>query len=259
MASVPAFEDRGMSIGRVFQRAFSTITHNPIVVLGIAIVVGALPSVIITYVMRSLRAGDPNTDLSRIWGTMVITWVLAVIIGAIVQGALTRAVAAENEGQRASFADCVATALRVLLPLLGVGFIYGLAIGVGFILLIVPGIIVMLIWSVAGPAVVVERNGVMMALSRSAELTKGARWKIFGLFLVLLVIYILVFTVLVTLGLGGASAASAGGPTASNLVGSAITAITFNLLWGTIQPSLYVELRQWKEGGSIENLQEVFA
>src|SRR6185369_17441918 len=102
MASVPAFEDRGMSIGRVFQRAFSTITHNPIVVLGIAIVVGALPSVIITYVMRSLRAGDPNTDLSRIWGTMVITWVLAVIIGAIVQGALTRAVAAENEGQRAS-------------------------------------------------------------------------------------------------------------------------------------------------------------
>jgi hypothetical protein len=29
--------------------------------------------------------------------------------------------------------------------------------------------------------------------------------------------------------------------------------------WGTIQPLLYVELRQWKEGDSADNLAEVFA
>jgi hypothetical protein len=33
----------------------------------------------------------------------------------------------------------------------------------------------------------------------------------------------------------------------------------FNTLWGTIQPSLYVELRQWKEGDRMENLEQVFA
>ena len=33
--AAPAFEDRRMSIGRVFQRAFSTIGHNAAVVLAI--------------------------------------------------------------------------------------------------------------------------------------------------------------------------------------------------------------------------------
>jgi hypothetical protein len=33
----------------------------------------------------------------------------------------------------------------------------------------------------------------------------------------------------------------------------------FNVLWGTIQPSLYVELRQAKEGESSESLAQVFA
>jgi hypothetical protein len=35
--------------------------------------------------------------------------------------------------------------------------------------------------------------------------------------------------------------------------------MVLNLLWGTIQPSLYIELRQAKEGGSIDSLEEVFA
>jgi hypothetical protein len=39
-------------------------------------------------------------------------------------------------------------------------------------------------WAVAAPVVVAEKAGVIGALSRSRELTKGARWKILGLFLV---------------------------------------------------------------------------
>jgi hypothetical protein len=33
----------------------------------------------------------------------------------------------------------------------------------------------------------------------------------------------------------------------------------FNAIWGTVQPSLYVELRQSKEGESMESLAQVFA
>lgn len=32
-----------------------------------------------------------------------------------------------------------------------------------------------------------------------------------------------------------------------------------NTALGTIQPSLYVELRQWKEGTDVQSLQQVFA
>jgi len=166
---------------------------------------------------------------------------------------------AENEGHRASFGECLAAAGRVLVPLIIVGFLFAVAVGIGFILLVVPGIILMVMWSVAGPAVVVERDGVGRAFGRSQELTKGVRWKIFGLFLVLLVIYILLFTVLGVIGFSQVNAASADGLNTANLVGSVVMATLLNLTWGTIQPSLYIELRQAKEGGSLENLEQVFA
>jgi hypothetical protein len=115
-------------------------------------------------------------------------------------------------------------------------------------------------WAVAAPAVVVERDGVFNALGRSRELTKGARWKILGLFLLLGVSYWLLSIVLGFVGLEayGASDATTG-LSVGNLVGSFVLGTIFNAFWGTIQPSLYVELRHWKEGDSVEALARVFA
>ena len=142
---------------------------------------------------------------------------------------------------------------------IGLSLLWAIGVGIGFILLIVPGIILLMMWSVAVPALVVEREGVFAAFSRSAELTKGARWKIFGLSLVLLVIYWLLSLVVGLVGLGTFNAATPGGLTVANLIGSMVTGTIFNMIWGTIQPSLYVELRQWKEGTSAESLAQVFA
>lgn len=254
-------EDRRMSIGGVFQRAFSTISNNLLVVLGIAFVLGALPTVIINVLMRSIT-GAPKTglpDFSAMWGAMLVSWVAAVVIGAIVQGALTRAAVADYEGHRASLGECIGAALRVLLPLIGVGLLFGLGVAVGTMLLIVPGIIIMVAWSVAGPAVVVEREGVMAAFRRSQELTSGDRWRIFGLFLVLLAIYVIFFVLLAAVGLRGMMANSAQPFGVVSVIVNVLTATVFNLLWGTIQPSIYLELRQEKEGGSLQNLEQVFA
>ncbi len=256
-----AIEDRRMSIGRVFQRAFSTISDNPLVVLGIAVVVGGLPSAIANLLIRGI-VGAPKPgipDFSAIWGAILFNWTIAVVVGAIVQGALTRAAVANYEGHRASLGECLGAALRVLLPLVGVGLIFGFGVALGWILLIVPGIIIMVMWSVAGPAVVVEREGVMAALRRSQELTKGDRWKIFALFLVLLAIYVILFGSLVVFGLTTMTATSAQSFGLGQVLLNVVTASVVNLLWGTIQPSIYLELRQEKEGGSLQNLEQVFA
>ena len=53
------------------------------------------------------------------------------------------------------------------------------------ILLIVPAFIVATMLWVAVPAAVVERPGVFRSLSRSAFLTKGHRWQIFGVILLI--------------------------------------------------------------------------
>src|SRR3546814_19979116 len=55
-------------------------------------------------------------------------------------------------------------------------------------------------WAVVAPALVEERTGVFGAFGRRRELTKGARWKVFGLELILLVamwIVTLVFGLLI--------------------------------------------------------------
>lgn len=264
--TAPVYEDRTMSIGRVFQRAFSAISFNPVVIIGLALLIGALPSLVLTYLLVQLGLGTPaslqpgSISFGGIIGLTLVSSLVGMVIAALVQGALTRAVVSANEGRRATFGESLSTGMRVILPLIGLSLLMAIGVGVGFILLIVPGIVLLLMWAVAVPSLVIERTGVVEAFSRSSALTKGARWKILGLFLVLGILYWLCSIVLGLVGLNMYGArATAEGLTATNLIGSIILGTIFNVLWGAIQPSLYVELRQWKEGGSLQNLEDVFA
>ena len=266
MATVaPVYEERRMSIGRVFQRAFSAISLNPVVILSLALVIGALPGLIMSYLFYQLGLFSPATvqkgliSPSGIGAGIFLSSLITFVVSALVQGALTRATVSASEGTRASFGESLSAAARVLLPLIGLSILWAIGVGIGFMLLVVPGIILLMMWAVAVPSLVVERKGIFAAFSRSAELTKGARWKIFGLCLVLLVIYWLLSAVIGLVGLGMYSPTNAAGFTITNIIGSMIVGTIFNMLWGTIQPSLYVELRQWKERDSAQNLADVFA
>src|SRR5438105_308068 len=210
--AVPVYEERRMSVGRVFQRAFGAIGLNPIVILTLALIVGALPGLLMSYLFVQLGIGSPETlrtgaiPFRGYVGLMFIVFLINMVISALVQGSLTRATVSANEGIRATFAESLSAGLRVVFPLIGLSLLWAIGVGIGFILLIVPGIILLMMWSVAVPALVVEREGVFAAFSRSAQLTKGARWKIFGLSLVLLVIYWLLSLIAGLVGLGMYSA-----------------------------------------------------
>ena len=52
--------------------------------------------------------------------------------------------------------------------------------GIGFILLIIPGLFLIVIWSVVAPVVVLERPGVFAAFGRSRELVRGNGWNVFA-------------------------------------------------------------------------------
>jgi hypothetical protein len=267
MATVaPVYEERRMSITRVFQRAFQAISLNPVVILSLALVVGAVPSLLMTALIYRAGIGSPasiqngSISFGAIIGASFISGIVGLVVSALVQGAITRATVTAIEGRRATFGESLSTALRVLLPLIGLSILLAIGIMIGFVLLIVPGIILLLMWAVAVPSLVIERGGVFAAFARSAELTSGARLRILGLFLLLAVIYWLLSLAagIVGLGLYSPTAASTGF-TVTNIIGGIVVGTVFNMMWGTVQPSLYIELRQWKEGGSIENLEQIFA
>ena len=80
--------------------------------------------------------------------------------------------------------------LKAATPVLGSLILVGdrrrdLGILIGFILVIVPGLILLTIWSVAAPVVVLERPPGLGALGRSRELVKGSGWPVFGVIFVL--------------------------------------------------------------------------
>lgn len=263
MASVtPAYEEQRMSVGRVIQRALAAITLNPIVILGLALVIGAIPGIALTYtaVQMGATAGAQTASFSALVLALFVSTIFGLLVSALVQGSLTRATIAANEGRKATFGESFAAATRVFLPLVGLSILFVLGMWVGLILLIIPGIIFILAASVAVPTLVVERNGVFAAFRRSGELTKGSRWKILGLLLLLGLTYWLLSILVGLVGLGMYSAQNFGAEVPiSNLVGSVIVSTIINMLWGTIQPSLYLELRQSKDGHAVDNLERVFA
>jgi hypothetical protein len=273
--AAPTVPDRTMSADRVFGRAFGTIFHNPLVTLGLAFIFGAVPTALSSYAMNIVRsnamqavlggAGPSTQDyIYTFYGLTIISWALNLIIIALTQAVLTRATVAESENRRASFAESLSAGLRVLLPLIALMILLAVAVMVGLMLLIVPGVILYVICSVATPALVEERVGVFGAFGRSRQLTKGARWKILGILLVMLIVYWFVsliagFLMINFLGTGGAAMMMQQGLPLGFIIVTLVVGTVVNVLWGTIQASLYVELKEWKEGGSVENLEQVFA
>lgn len=84
-------------------------------------------------------------------------------------------------------------------------FLSSLAVGIGLLLLVVPGLILFARWVVGLPALFCEELSAPEAFSRSTSLTQGNRWRILGLGLLIWVPFLLVMMMA-----GGLSAAFAG-------------------------------------------------
>lgn len=125
----------------------------------------------------------------------------------------------------------------VLAALIWLTIVYAVAVALGALLLVIPGLIIATIWAVGGQVVVVERLGVFQALSRSAALVKGNGFAVFG-YLVVLALIVLLLTalvVLVTLPLAtGGFAYKLIFPLLSNLVTAPLYAVGLAALYNEL-------------------------
>jgi hypothetical protein len=101
-------------------------------------------------------------------------------------------------------------------PLILVGLVAGFAIVIGLFLILVPGLILITIWSVFAPVIVLEQPPGLGALARSRELVSGNGWRVFG---VILVLFVGVFLVAGAIELAAASAGGGAGIAASVIIG----------------------------------------
>jgi hypothetical protein len=112
---------------------------------------------------------------------VLLAAVVGIIAAFLLQAALVKAVEDVRDGQ----ADLsLADTLRAARPSVGrvalASILAGIAIALGFLLLIVPGLFLLTIWCLIVPVIVLEGAGVLAAFERSRELVRGYGWQVFG-------------------------------------------------------------------------------
>jgi hypothetical protein len=173
---------REFQIGQVLSRAFDVFFKHIVAFTLIATVVIVPYFVLLGAVVGS---GAPPEQMGVM---MLLAFVLNLFLTPLATAIILHGAFQHMRGHPVHLGESISRGLARFLPLIGLMILLTLGVLLGTMLLIIPGIILMVMWYVAVPACVVERIGPVRSLSRSQELTKGFRWKIFGLFLLALII-----------------------------------------------------------------------
>jgi hypothetical protein len=131
---------------------------------------------------------DPDLAMSLLGDTMKLLFIgffVGKVLEIFASAVVTYGVVMDLSGKRAGMIDCVTTGVRRLLPALGVGALCAICCVAGYIALIIPGIILSCGLWVATQASVIEKPGLFGALSRSFALTKGHRFEIFAIVIIM--------------------------------------------------------------------------
>ena len=174
----------------------------------------------------------------------LLSLVISLVATTLFTGMIVELVADLQDGRRdATVAGLLQAALPVLGELVLVGVAAGVGVVFGFLLIIVPGLILITVWSVAAPVVVLERPGGLRALRRSRELVRGNGWQVFA---VILVLDIIVAVLGVAIVLAADSAGSGLGIVARVIVG--VLTAPLSALAAAV---LYFELRGASAGEAV--------
>jgi hypothetical protein len=241
--------------GAVIKRSFSTYLANFVSFTALALIF-YLPSLIFGFSTGfNVGAGVEVQTIPQYSAVDGIAMFLGFILTYVLVGALVYGTVQHLNGRKAGIGEILGRGLSRVVPVVVIAILFTIAITIGLALLVIPGVFLVVVWSVAIPASVVERPGILGAFSRSWNLTKGYRWPVLGILLVLLVI-------LIGLGLLTASAAGMVFFSTENLtvfvvVNYVISAIS-GALMSVFVAVLYHDLRVAKEGVSTAQIAAVF-
>lgn len=207
-------------------------------------IVGAIFVTLPTLISNLLVGDGRNGEL---WSVNLVTYV-PMLAGS---AALTQMFVDRLGGQKPDWRKSCKSALKILLPFMLLNSVLFLAIWIGFILLVAPGLFLLSLWAVVSPVYVNEKPAFSETFKRSAELTKGRRWKVLFVLLAWLAALLLVGVLTVPLS-AGAMVIGLGAP-----IVAVITTLS-TIAWTAMQTVLYGELRRLKEGVSLKGVAAVF-
>jgi hypothetical protein len=186
-----------LDVGGVIRRVLRIYVDQAPVLMPAAAVVFAFTGILAAV----LAAASPSLAL--------VSLLIILVATVLFTGMVVELVADVQDGRRHASAGQL---LRAVTPVAGqltlVGFVAAVGVVIGFVLVIVPGLVLLTIWSVAAPVVVLERPAGLGALGRSRELVRGNGWQVFA---VIVLLYVVVLGASSALALAAESASTAAG------------------------------------------------
>lgn len=208
----PGLPQRG--IGEILSTAFEIYKANAAGLLLIVAIVVVPLSFIGAFIEGVLFA--PDTERVTVLGETIETVspraagvailvalvgaLIAVVINAVLQAALMRGAALGSIGDPVDIDASYKWGFARFGSVLLISILVGLAVIGGFILLIIPGVIFLVMFSVSIPALVVENLRGTEAMSRSWNLVKGFFWHALGVIVVAGIIAAVVSAIIGAIG-----------------------------------------------------------
>jgi hypothetical protein len=203
-ADLRLMSQREFYAGRVVRKTCRIFSRNafPFSLIG---VIPWLAFLLATY-WHLLPLGRVDWLMALWFGGAALLYFLLQLITV---AAILPAAFQDMRGRPVRLGESIARGLRRFFPLIGGGILVSLGIVLGlvvfgfvllvrpalilftwwyvpgFVLLVVPGFILVTRWYVFAPVCIVEQKGALCSMKRSAELTKGNRWKLFAITIIL--------------------------------------------------------------------------
>ncbi|MHA1917233.1 MAG: zinc ribbon domain-containing protein [Candidatus Ranarchaeia archaeon] len=162
---------------------------------GISIYLSNFSGIYIPFLITSIIAFVFTVGFNAISSSPGVSIILALslsILGLIMEGIFNSLaggmvvyLAAESYyGRQLNTSASFERAKEKIFPLIIGSITYGIAVSIGLVLLIIPGIYIMTMYALWQPVVILEQDG-GYGLSKSAKLTEKNRWEIFVIMIII--------------------------------------------------------------------------
>lgn len=173
-------ELRPMSTGEILDAVFGIYRTAFVVMVSIVILCQGIPTILYTYV---LLAGGPIVQVELFFASIFLRGLGATLSGA----AIILVVSDTLLGRTSETGASLRVALRAFVALFVAGLARLLLVALGFLLFVVPSVIIACGYLMVEQIIMLERpERAINALPRSWALTKGYKGKLFGLVVILL-------------------------------------------------------------------------
>src|SRR3989440_3096658 len=193
-----------LGLGEVISKTFEVYRRDFAKYFVLFAVVGVIVQVVTTlaqqaFVLPTLPVNPTPQQFSAYFSALfgalflllVVIFVVNIVFSTIAEGSSVKMASVQITKGQVSLGASIRFAVSRLLSIWALSIIVGIIVVLGIIALIVPGIILAIMFSLALPVLLIENKGVTESMGRSRQLVSHRWAKTFGTFLVLGIIVLI--------------------------------------------------------------------